>query len=284
MRPDDVVAAERLSAQSFLEVDRRELSRAAPEPELRPLTRAGNWVHRTTSFLDTDAGGCWVAEDDTGLLGIATSATRELMWFLTTYAVRADQQGRGIGHQLLAGALHHGRGCLRGMIASSSDPRAVRRYRTAGFTLHPQMVATGVVDRTAIPIIEKVRPAGISDRDLMDSIDRQTRGAAHGSDHALLARQGRAMICDSTTGSGYVYTDGGHVVALAATNRSTASLLLWSALADAEGPVVLAHVTAANQWALDVALAARLEIRTEGYLCLRGMTPPTPYVHNGALL
>ena len=46
----------------------------------------------------------------------------------------------------------------------------------------------------------------------------------------------------------------------------------------------VAHVTAANQWALDVGLAARLELHQEGYLGLRGMKPPAPYVHNGALL
>ena len=44
------------------------------------------------------------------------------------------------------------------------------------------------------------------------------------------------------------------------------------------------HVTAANQWVLDVGFAARLELHQEGYLGLRGMKPPAPYVHNGALL
>ena len=44
--------------------------------------------------------------------------------------------------------MHHGRGCLRGMFAASADPGAVRRYRLAGFDLHPQMMLTGVVDRS----------------------------------------------------------------------------------------------------------------------------------------
>ena len=44
------------------------------------------------------------------------------------------------------------------------------------------------------------------------------------------------------------------------------------------------HVTSANQWVLDVGFAARLELHQEGYLGLRGMKPPAPYVHNGALL
>ena len=43
-------------------------------------------------------------------------------------------------------------------------------------------------------------------------------------------------------------------------------------------------MTAANQWAVDVGLAARLALSTRGYLALRGMKPPTPYLHHGALL
>ncbi len=77
------------------------------------------------------------------MVGMATSFVRDKTWCLATYAVRPDQQSRGIGKQLLAAALHHGRGCLRGMLSASSDPSAVRRYRQAGFSLHPQMFLTG---------------------------------------------------------------------------------------------------------------------------------------------
>lgn len=288
MRTDDVEVAERLSAESFYALDLRTRSPGMPEPEVRPASRAGTWVARTTSFLTTDPGGCWVAEDlsgTAGMVGFVTSFTREKLWCLATYAVRTDLQGAGIGKQLLDAALSHGRGCLRAMLSSSSDPRAVRRYRMAGFSLHPQMIAVGTVDRAAIPVIEKVRDASLSDRDLMDSVDRQTRGSAHGGDHDLLAMMGHALVSDSTTGSGYVYVDAaGYVAALAATTRRTASTLLWAALAQSSGRVLLPHVTAANEWALDVALAARLEVHTEGYLALRGMKPPAPYLHNGALL
>jgi GNAT superfamily N-acetyltransferase len=285
MRPEDVPAAERLSAEGFHELDLRMARRSWPEPELRPAARGANWVTRTLHFLDTDPGGCWVAEDATGLLGLATSFNREKLWCLATYAVRPGLQGRGIGKPLLAAALHHGRGSLRGMLSSSADPKAVRRYRLAGFSLHPQMFLTGTVDRSAIPTIEKVREGSAGDIDLMDSIDRQTRGAAHGPDHELMLRCWRLVVSDTTTGSGYAYVDERGIVALlAASNRRTATRLLWSALADAEGEVEIHHVTAANEWAIDVGIAARLELHQEGYLGLRHMDPPTPYLHNGALL
>jgi hypothetical protein len=61
---------------------------------------------------------------------------------------------------------------------------------------------------------------------------------------------------------------------------------MWEALASSrpDRPVRVPHVTAANEWAIDVGLAARLSVHQGGYLCLRGMKPPTPYLHHGSLL
>ena len=94
----------------------------------------------------------------------------------------------------------------------------------------------------------------------------------------------RLIVSDTTTGSGYAYLEQHRVALLAATNRRTATRLLWAALAEAGDKASIFHVTAANAWAVDVGMAARLELNTEGYLGLRGMQPPAPYLHNGALL
>ncbi|HEX5862291.1 MAG TPA: GNAT family N-acetyltransferase [Nocardioides sp.] len=287
MQPGDVPVVERLSAEGFHELDVRTYQRDWPEPSLRSPERARAWEARTRHFLGTDPGGCWVAEGDDGIVGFATSVNRELMWILASYAVRPHLQGQGIGLQLLAAALHHGRGCLRGMLAASSDPKAVRRYRLAGFDLHPQMLLWGTVPRAVIPVVDRVRDGSPADVDLMDSIDRRTRGAAHGSDHELLLREFRLLVADRGTGSGYVYADGsGAPVLLAATNRRTATDLAWAALAgsDPDRPVDIAHVTAENQWLVDVGLAARMEVHQRGYLALRHMKPPQPYLHHGSFL
>ncbi|CAN5490200.1 hypothetical protein BH11ACT8_BH11ACT8_11630 [soil metagenome] len=285
MRPDDVPVAERLSAEAFYQLDLEALPRSAPEPEVRPVARAGDWVGRTLHFLQTDPGGCWVAEADGETVGFATSVVRDKTWILATYAVRPHLQARGVGKQVLDAALHHGRGCLRAMLSSSSDPRAVRRYRLAGFSLHPQMFLRGTVDRSAIPVVEKVREGTAGDTDLLESLDRQVRGASHGPDHAFLQSGRRLLVSDSTTGSGYAYLEpDGSLGLLAASNRLTAGRLLWAALADGPENAIVGHVTAANEWALDVGLAARLEVHTMGYLALRGMAPPAPYIHHGALL
>ena len=285
MRSDDIPVAERLSAEAFYELDLRAFPRSSPDPELRPVSRADDWVRRTEHFLRTDQGGCWVAEDDTEMVGFATSAVRDKTWILATYAVRPHLQARGVGKQLLDAALHHGRGCLRGMLSSSSDPRAVRRYRLAGFSLHPQMYLRGTLDRSEIPVIDKVREGTVGDLDLLESLDRQARGASHGSDHQLMQASWRLLVSDTTTGSGYAYIDrSGALALLAASNRTAATRLLWAVLADGPQDAQVSHLTAANEWALDVGLAARLEIHQMGYLALRGMAPPTAYIHNGALL
>jgi GNAT superfamily N-acetyltransferase len=287
MTPEDVPAAERLSDEGFYELDTRMNRPSWPAPEHRGDRGSERWVERALHFLRTDPGGCWVVEDETGMIGFATSFVRDTTWCLATYVVRPALQGRGIGKPLLEAALQHGRGCLHGMLAASSDPKALRRYHLAGFALHPQMFLTGRVDRTAIPAIDKVREGSAGDTDLMNSVDRQTRGAAHGPDHALLQRTWRLVVSDTATGSGYAYLgDPSTVILLAATNRRTAARLLWTALADApaDKDVNVFHITGANQWAIDVGMAARLELHQDGYLGLRGMKPPAPYVHDGALL
>jgi hypothetical protein len=175
------------------------------------------------------------------------------------------------------------------MLSASADARAVRVYHQAGFDLHPQMFLQGTVDRSALPVpdgrTEKVREGTLADLELMDSLDRRARGAGHGPDHGLMLRTWRLLVSDTTTGSGYAYVnERGALALLAASNRRTATRLLWQVLADGPAATTIGHVTGANQWVLDVGLAARLELQQEGYLALRGMKPPTPYVHNGALL
>jgi GNAT superfamily N-acetyltransferase len=285
MTPADVPAAERVSDEGFFELDSRMRRVDAPEPQRRSDRHRAVWIQRTLHFVEHDPGGCWVAEDDTGLVGIATSFRRETLWCLATYAVLPGLQGRGIGKPLLAAAMDHGRGSTRAMLSSSSDGKAVRIYRQAGFDLHPQMYLSGTVDRSAIPVVEKVRDGSAGDIELMDSLDRAARGAGHGVDHELMLRTWRLLVSDTSTGAGYAYLDErGRLGLLAASNRRTAIRLLWAALAEGPERASVPHVTSANQWVLDVGFAARLELHQEGYLGLRGMKPPSPYVHNGALL
>jgi hypothetical protein len=44
------------------------------------------------------------------------------------------------------------------------------------------------------------------------------------------------------------------------------------------------NLTAEQEWAVDVGLAAGLELTNAGYVCLRGMRPPNPYIPSGMFL
>ncbi len=287
MRPDDVPDAERISDEAFHALDVATVPASWPAPRRRSEAHSAGWLARTRHFLEHDAAGCWVAEDASGPVGFATSIRRDGTWVLATYAVLPGHQGHGTGKQLLDAALTHSAGCLRGMLSASSDPRAVRRYLLAGFTLHPQMFMRGTVDRTAIPAGTgaKVREGSAGDLDLMDSVDRATRGSGHGPDHVFLRSWCRTLVTDSTTGSGYAHVGAdGSLMLLAATNRRTALRLLWTVVADGPEVQTVSHLTAANDWAVGALTTARLELHQSGYLALRGMKPPAPYVHHGAML
>jgi GNAT superfamily N-acetyltransferase len=286
MTPDDIPAACDLTRAAFREVDLATGWRSDPEPPESTPEQWGSWLTRTRHFVETGPGGCWVVQGDDGIAGFAVSYRRDLTWILATYAVRPGLQGRGIGTPLLAAALRHSEGCLRGMLSASDDPRALRRYRLAGFSLHPQLLLRGTVDRSAIPVVEHVREGTPGDFALMDSLDRRLRGSAHGVDHPVLSSLYRLIVTDRSTGSGYAYVHDGRPVLLAASNRRTATRLMWEALASSPpgSEVSVAHVTAVNDWALDVGLAARLSVRTSGHLALQGMRPPMPYLHHGSFL
>ncbi|GAA3665209.1 hypothetical protein GCM10022237_26570 [Nocardioides ginsengisoli] len=282
MTTEDVPTAEAISADAFHALDLSRRRPADPEPQRRAPANAAGWIARTEKFVATDPGGCWVAEDDDGVLGFATSLRREDVWCLATFAVRPGHQGGGIGSRLLAAATAYGVGCERGMLAASDDPRATRSYHRAGFRLHPQLTLTGTVDRSALPAVTGLRDGVPDDLGWMDDLDRSLRGGPHGPDHEPLMGISRLVVAADR--SGYAYTNTGGPGLIAARDEATARTLLWECLAGTEGRAEVAHVTVANDWAVDVGIAARLDLATRGYLGLRGMAPPAPYVHHGAVL
>lgn len=273
MHASDIAAAEKLTGRAFGPV--KSISGQYRSPE-----RAKRWRDRADHVLHTDADGCWIADNDGEVIGVAMSARRDLLWLLSTYAVAPDWQGRGVGAALLDAAISYGAGCLRGFICALPDPKAIRRYRHAGFTPHPTMRLDGVVDQESIPVIDGVRVGTPTDRDLADSVDRRIRGAAHGPDHEALAKDATFLVCDLFTGSGYAYVSNGAVTAVAATSRAIAQRLLWSALAHVPTgeSVAVRYLTADQEWALDVGLAAGLNVGQDGFLALRHMRPPAPYI------
>jgi GNAT superfamily N-acetyltransferase len=289
MRADDLPSAERASAVTFLEGDRLTRRVSDPEPELRTDAASAQWIDRMGYFLEVDPGGCWVAveEDEAGgdeVVGFAISQNRDRVWFLATYGVLPGRQGAGIGRRLMDAVLAHADG-RPGLFSSTVHPGATRRYRSAGFSLHPQMRMVGTVDRATLPAVTGLDDGHAGDFEWMDRLDRELRGAGHGPDHPYLLRSLRLVVSRAQGRRGYVWIDDkGRAVLLAAEREETAQRLLWEALAASQGRTLVNCITTANQWAVDVGLAARLDIGQEGYLALRGMGEPAPYLASGHFL
>ncbi|MGW4891097.1 GNAT family N-acetyltransferase [Kitasatospora sp. NPDC004240] len=281
----DAEAVQHIASAAFAPYAEEAAQGRSPGPRGRAVHR----LARTRHLARTDPQGCWLAEVDGEPVGAVLSLRREGVWVLTLFVVVPEAQGRGLGRLLLERAAAYGRGCLRGMLCASPDPAAARRYRLAGFTLHPAMRLTGPVDRSGLidPGDIPVHPGNGTHRHLLDSVDRRLRGAAHGPDHAMmLGHFEELLVADALAGSGYCYRDGGEIKLLAATSKRIAVRLLREALARVpEGTdAVVGFVTAEQEWALDVGLEVGLSPHTRGYLGLRGMRPPTPYLPDGGYL
>ncbi|MGP4113064.1 GNAT family N-acetyltransferase [Streptomyces sp. 4N509B] len=252
--------------------------------------RTVRFLRRVRHLAETDPHGCWLAEDDDSgrPLGVALASRREGLLGLSLLAVTPEAQGKGVGTELMRRVMAYGRGTLRGMVCATRHPAAARLYRAAGFSLHPSMRMTGPVDASGLglpdgPAVE----GGPSQRSLMDSVDRRLRGGAHGPDHEELLRHCRVVVADDLAGSGYAYVDErGRVELLAATSRRIAARLLTSVLLSLSPGVTatLRHLTAEQEWALDVGFAAGLALEPDGYVCVRGMRPPSPYLPSPAFL
>lgn len=283
---EDAEAVRRIAEASFAgpRDERRHgvVARYAPQVEARRRERIRHLTR-------TDPAGSWIATDPAGRpVGAAQSLIREGTWGLALLVVLPEAQGKGVGAALLERTLHYGRACLRGLVSSSGHPVAARTYRKAGFDLHPAMRLHGTVDPARLADPDGPTVIGsAAHRDLMDSVDRRLRGGAHGVDHEYLLRHRRLFVSDDLAGSGYCYLrDDGRVELLAATSRRLATRVLTAALLSVpENTQARIHdVTAEQQWALDVGLAAGLEVTTAGYVCVRGMRPPAPYIPSGGFL
>ncbi|MGH3446544.1 MAG: GNAT family N-acetyltransferase, partial [Nocardioidaceae bacterium] len=145
MNDDDVPAVEQVTGTAFYHVDVATRPANWPDPEPRSPQRAELWKTRMHHLLKHDSPGCWVAEDRAGaVVGCAAALLREGMFGLSVLAVLPDLQAQGIGRQLLDAALSYAPSGP-GFICSSQDAKAIRRYRLAGFDIHPAMLMWGHV-------------------------------------------------------------------------------------------------------------------------------------------
>jgi ribosomal protein S18 acetylase RimI-like enzyme len=234
------------------------------------------WRQRMAYGLSSDPEGSFVAERDGRVIGVAQALRRERLWCLSTLAVQPGIQSTGAGRALLERALAYDAGTDAGLIVSSSDPRALRLYGLAGFSLRPAFEAGGTVDRRAQPRPEPgIREADGRDVEAVAGISREIRGAPHTAE--LVFQLGRGFRMLRFGDRGFALAQEGHGVwMVVARDDEAAQALLWSGLelaGEAERPLVR-WITGGQDWAIDVLLRAGLRLVPAGALAVRGCPGP----------
>ena len=233
-------------------------------------------------FVELDPGGAWVAEDDEGLVGMAEAVRRGDFWGLSMLFVHPRAQSLGVGRQLLDRTLQYAEGAQVRMIMSSEDPRAMRRYSRAGLAIHPGVQIEGTVDRATVPSDLPGRTGSAEDLDLVAQVDAGI-GRARRDDVAFMLENGGVLeIIDDGSRRGFgVHRDGG-IIMLGAADEETAALVFWRMLAASGGHKVEQWcLTARQDWAVRVALDARLTVTPSGSMFTSGMHPPGPWIPSG---
>lgn len=280
MAPADVEAAGAVWNEAFAEMRVR---RGFPSHPVDGQRAAGT-EKRLRYFLASDPEGSWVAVDGDGtVVGVAQALRRGRLWVLSMLAVAVACQGRGIGRLLLDAGLGYAEPDDTGLILSSADPRAMRRYVAAGFALHPVVAAAGTVRRERIAVAQGVREGSAADLDLTAEVDGHVRGAARVADITHLLDDGAGMLV--VEGRGYAVARGSQPVMVAALDVPAARDLLAATLTS--GPpdqeVEVGWLSGDQQWAVEVVVGAGLELRLSGAIMVRGKDRPfSPYIANGA--
>jgi GNAT superfamily N-acetyltransferase len=282
LRPADAADAAACSRIALGELYPEEVSPA--ELAIRIVSGTARVAH----LQRTDPDGCWAADCEGRLVGVALGLIREHLWGLSLFALLPEFQGQGIGNRLYAPALAYGAGAPAAIILSSSHPAAIRRYaRSPGFALVPTISLTGIVDPGRAPAALRCRPGDLAaDAETIAAASRHVRGASHVRDLPVhLDRPGMTLLV--VEGEGFACAHAGSPTLLAARNEAAAADLLWGAITSGVPGTTVScdFITARNQWAIQTGLAAGLAVTACGPLFVRGQAGAmAPYLPSGAYL
>jgi GNAT superfamily N-acetyltransferase len=282
MQVADVEVAGEIIRVAGADLDRRLGRPPRPDPEPESVRM---WLDTIRRFVEVDAPGCWVAEAQGVVVGLAVAIRRDTFWGLALLFVHPDHQSTGIGHRLLEAVRPYAEGATLGMIQTSEDTRAARRYALEGFDLHPAVALVGAVDRRGLPAGVPGREGAEEDLELVADVDRRLRGSSRADDvRFLLGRGARMLVVEQGSDRGYGIIRDDRVFLLGADSVAVARDVVWNLLAavPADREFGFYGLTAAQNWAIPQALALRLEVRPAGPLFIRGrQSPPVAWWPSG---
>jgi GNAT superfamily N-acetyltransferase len=275
MRDEDVVDADRVCLDVLYTVF----------PGEEEATRAARQHARIRHLLETDPGGCWVAEHEGRVEGVGLALVREGIWGFSLFGVAEKLQGRSVGRALFERCWAYGAGARGHLILSSTNPPAMGIYARTGLPIRPCVAFGGIPNLERAPAVDGVEDAGEAGIPHADAIGRELRGAGHGRDLPVVMAHGARLLIFEDRAFGLAR--GGNIIMLGARDEQAAQRMLWALLVHA-GPgatVNVDFITAGQDWALPVCLDARLQLSPDGPMFAGGdLGPLAPYVPSGAYL
>ena len=242
---------------------------------LGPMASRGPPVFARFS-LEDDGDGLWIAEDAGRIVGFALSWVGGDLWFLAQLFVSPDQQGRGIGDEL-----------MRRTLRQADKAKATRKALiTFSFNLVSQglYLRHGLLPRLPIYNFSVARPElrGVGQNEAMHrvpleptpaqlqrlaAIDAQALGVRRDKHHIYLGRDAMTHGFELHAGNepvGYMYLGAdGHIGPLAVTRPELMQPAVNTALALAaagNSAKVSAFVPGSNEAALRLAVAHGMRI------------------------
>jgi len=245
--------------------------------------------------LNDDADGLWVAEENGDFLGFAWSWVCGDLWFLAQLFVAPDQQGRGIGQELLKRTLQHAdrAGAVnKALITFTFNRVSQGLYIRNGMFPRFPIYNFSVARERLLPHLRSARlrcvpientPAHLQQ---LAEIDASALGVPRDKHHRYLIADGTTKgvmlyAGDERVGYAYISIDG-HIGPLAVTQPDVMGDAFKTALAlaaDSGALQVSAFLPGTSDIALSLAVASGMRITFPMLLMSsRGMADWTQYL------
>jgi GNAT superfamily N-acetyltransferase len=232
--------------------------------------------HFQAFSLQDDPDGLWVAEDDGEMLGFAFSWVCGDLWFLAELFVRPEQQGRGIGNELLKRTLQQAQktgAANKALITFTFNTVSQGLYIRHGLFPRTPIYNLNVSREILLGRLQgeqlRAEPIENSPSHLEDlaCIDAAALNLSRAKHHKFLladtTMKGILLYAGGDL-AGYAYVNsGGHIGPLAVMQADMLGAAFRNALrlaADANAPQVTAFVPGAAEAALGVAIQSGMRI------------------------